>query len=318
MPADVLAPGKQMTPTAVVAAATAAVAEPQSWRERLRAYHELAKPNLTFLVILTGVFGFYLGSDGFAGLDALNLVAFIAGTAMTAGGACALNMYIERAVDARMRRTAKRPLPSGRVPAAGALAFSVLNVVVGTVVLAVVCGLIPAGLGLLTAILYGFVYTPLKKLHGPLAVVVGAVPGAVPPVMGWAAARGTIGWEGFALFTIVFAWQFPHFVALAYMYREDYARGGFHFLPRSNAVTSAVIFLGTLAVLGASAGPYVLGLASWLYLAGAIAAGVVFLRSAYRTLVRLDGKSARSVFLISITYLPVLLGLILIDGLLLG
>lgn len=318
MPADV--PGlDQMTATATAAAAGAVASEaPRTWRERLRAYHELAKPNLTLLVILTGVFGFYLGTDGFVALEAGAFVAFVLGTAMTAGGACALNMYIERSVDARMRRTAKRPLPSGRASAGGALVFAVANIVVGTIALAVFNGAIPAGLGLLTALLYGFVYTPLKKLNGPLAVVVGAVPGAVPPVMGWAAAQGTIGWEGFALFTIVFAWQFPHFIALAYMYREDYARGGFDFLPRSNAVTSAVIFFGTVAVVGASAGPWFLDLAGWLYLVGAAAAGAAFLRSAHRTVQRLDGKSARSVFLTSITYLPVLLGLILIDSLLLG
>lgn len=309
-----------MRPAAVPAGGSAAAENPPAatWAERLRAYHELAKPNLTFLVLLTGVFGYYLGTDGFDALAPLTLLAFVVGTAMTAGGACALNMYIERAVDARMRRTAKRPLPSGRIPPAGALAFALGNVAVGTVLLGALTGPIPGALGLLTAVLYGFVYTPLKKLHGPLAVVVGAIPGAVPPVMGWAAARGTIGWEGFALFTIVFAWQFPHFVALAYMYREDYARGGFHFLPRSLGVVQAVIFVGTIAVVVASFGPFVLDLAGLVYLVGAAVAGAVFLRYAARTVSRLDGKSARAVFLVSITYLPALLGLILLDGLLLG
>lgn len=284
------------------------------WSEKLRAYHELSKPNLTFLVLLTGVFGYYLASDGFRGLELVPLLAFVLGTTMTAGGACALNMYIERAVDGRMRRTAKRPLPSGRVPAKGALVFAAANVVLGTGVLAGLSGAMPAVLGLSTALLYAFVYTPLKRWNGPLAVVVGAIPGAVPPVMGWAAVRGSVGWEGLALFAIVFAWQFPHFVALAYMYREDYARGGFHFLPGSRALVGAVIFGGTLAVVVASLGPFALGLAGPIYVVGAVLAGLAFVRYAFATVRRLDGKSARAVFLVSITYLPVLLGLLLIDG----
>jgi len=295
---------------------SASIAASVPWTQRLRAYHELAKPNLTFLVLLTGVFGYYLGTDGFDGLRPARLVAFVLGTALTAGGACALNMYIERTVDGRMRRTAKRPLPSGRVPAHRARWFATLSVLGGSALLWAGCGLLPAGLGLATAGLYGFIYTPLKRVHGPLSVVVGAVPGAVPPVMGWAAVQGGIGWEGLALFAIVFAWQFPHFLALAYLYRQDYARGGFRFLPGSDRTTSRLIFLGTVGLLITSLAPVALGLAETVYLVGATAAGLAFVGYAARTLRRLDGKSARAVFLASITYLPVLLGLILVDGLL--
>ncbi len=283
------------------------------WGTRLRALHELAKPNLTFLVILTGVFGFYLGSEGFLHLDWLRFAGFVVGTAMSAGGACALNMVIEREVDGRMRRTARRPLPSGRVQPWQAWAFAVVNVVVGVGILYELCGPIPAGLSLATTAIYAFVYTPLKSAHGPLAVVVGAVPGAIPPVMGWAAARGTVGLEGLALFSIVFAWQFPHFLALAYMYREDYARGGFDFVPGSPRGVGVVIALGTLGVVLASLAPAWLGLAGWFYVVGAVSVGGAFLAVALRAMRSLDTKNARGVFLGSITYLPALLGLLVVD-----
>jgi protoheme IX farnesyltransferase len=284
---------------------------------RLRAYHELAKPGLVGLVVLTGVLGFCLGAAKVGHLDWMKLVAFVVGTAATGGGACALNMFIEREADGRMRRTRDRPIPSGRLRAEEALAFALVNFTCGFLLLGLACGGIPAVLSLLTAVVYAFVYTPLKR-RGPVAVAVGAVPGAIPPLMGWAAATGTVQVEAWSLFALLFAWQFPHFLALAFMYREDYARGGFRFLPQGPAEgvhTGRAIAAGTAAAVVASLGPVVFGLAEWVYGIGALAAGIAFARVSWAAWRSLTPQNARRVFLFSITYLPALLFLLVLDQL---
>lgn len=288
-----------------------------SVRLRARAFYELAKPNLSALVVVTGVLGFYMATDAQKGLDWASLVYFVMGTALTAAGACALNMYIERDIDARMNRTKDRPIPSGRLTASEALAFSIVTFVWGFTQLLVFCGPYPAFLSLLTALIYGFVYTPMKR-RGPISIWIGAIPGAIPPVMGWAAVRQEIGLGGLALFAILFAWQFPHFLSLAYMYEEDYARGGFAFLFRNDpdgVKVGRAIGFGTLLAHTASLAPYVLGLAGQVYLVGAILAGAFFIWAGARVAAQPTLQRARQSFFASITYLPILLALLVLDRL---
>lgn len=300
---------------------TTAASRPSAlWMHRLvhrfRAYHELAKPGLVGLVILTGVLGFCLGAAKVQYLDVLDLLAFVIGTATTGAGACALNMYIEREADLRMHRTRSRPIPSGRIGSEEALAFALLNFAFGFLLMGWVCGGIPALLSLATAVIYAFVYTPMKR-RGPVAIAVGAIPGAIPPVMGWAAATGTVELEALSLFALLFAWQFPHFLALAFMYRQDYARGGFHFLGSDSTAsrTGLAIAVGTVAAVVASLGPVAFGLAHVVYAAGALVAGLAFARVSYHAWKDLTARSARRVFLTSITYLPALLLLLVVDQL---
>jgi protoheme IX farnesyltransferase len=285
---------------------------------RLRAYHELAKPNLSALVVVTAVLGFYLATPPGAGLDASRLAWLAIGTALTSAGACASNMVLERDLDRAMLRTRVRPIPSGRLGAEQALAFAVTAFVAGFAVLLLGTGLVPAALALFTALVYALVYTPLKR-RGPVSIWVGAVPGAVPPVMGWAAVTGEVGAGGLALFAILFAWQFPHFLALAFMYRDDYARAGFRFLPEGDvdgARTGRHIALGCGLLLAASLGPALLGLTGPVYLAGALAAGLLFGAAGLRVARASNPRNARRAFLASIVYLPALLALLVLDRLL--
>jgi protoheme IX farnesyltransferase len=277
---------------------------------RGRAFYELAKPNLSGLVVITGIFGFYLASSGLASIDGFRFLHLVAGMALTAAGACAANMYIERALDAIMVRTRHRPIPSGRVSPREALGFSVAAFALGFTELWIFCGAIPALLSLLTLAVYAFVYTPLKK-RGPIAIAIGAIPGAIPPVMGWAAVRGEIGVGGLALFAVLFLWQFPHFLALAFMYRDDYARAGFRFLPARHP--GAAFAFGAALTVFASVGPFALGFAGWIYLAGALAIGAFFFAVCLRAARKLTAARARSAFFASITYLPALLALMLLD-----
>lgn len=284
---------------------------------RARAFYELGKPNLSALVVVTSVLGFYLASSSTAGLDWVRLVYLVIGTALTAAGACALNMYIERDIDAQMLRTRSRPIPSGRLSADEALAFSVVTFAWGFTQLLVFCGPYPAFLSLATGLIYAFVYTPAKR-RGPSSIAIGAIPGAIPPVMGWAAVRGEIGAGGLALFAILFAWQFPHFLALAYMYEEDYRRGGFEFLFRDDPnglKVGRAIAVGTLIVHSASLAPYVLGLTGGVYLVGAILAGAFFVWAGARVAIHTTLPRARQAFFASITYLPILLALMVLDRL---
>ncbi len=282
---------------------------------RAQAYYELSKPNLSGLVVVTAVLGFYLGSEpsgSLASVDWVKLLYLMMGTALTSAGACSLNMYIERDIDARMRRTQTRPIPSGRLSAAQALAFSVVVFTWGFFDLLIFCGPYPALLALVTGLIYAFVYTPLKR-KGPISIWVGAIPGAIPPLMGWAAVRGDLGWGGWSLFAVLFIWQFPHFLALAYMYREDYARAGFRFLSDEDQKTGQQIVAGCLALLVASVLPVLLGLVGRVYLVGALVCGVAFLKVGLGVLRGCTPKRARAVFFASIIYQPALLALLVLD-----
>ena len=240
---------------------------------RVIALWQLTKPRIALLVLFTALAGFWLASSGAP--DWLRLFHTLVGTALTAGGAGALNMLLEREADARMRRTMNRPLPAGRVQPAEALKLGVTLSVAGVFYFAAAVNLLASLLAALTLISYLLVYTPLKRRTW-LATLVGAVPGALPALGGWAAARGGLSVEAGSLFAIVFLWQVPHFNALAWMYREDYARGGFPTLatrdPGGKATATQIVGV-SLALLLASLAPALLGLAGPLFLSGALALG---------------------------------------------
>jgi protoheme IX farnesyltransferase len=288
----------------------ASIVAPVSIATRARAYYELAKPNLSGLVVVTGILGFYLASSGLHSIDWWRFVHLSIGMALTASGACAVNMYVERDLDAIMRRTRSRPIPSGRVSAREALIFAIATFAIGFAELFIFCGVWPAMLSLFTLAVYVFAYTPMKRI-GPLAIAIGAIPGAVPPVMGWAAVKGEIGIGGLALFAILFLWQFPHFLALAFMYRDDYARAGFRFIPARN--TGPAIAIGSAMLLIASVMPFFLGLAGTIYFVGAIVIGLLFFAPCLLAAIDLTAARARTAFIASVTYLPALLVLMLLD-----
>ena len=270
------------------------------------------------MVVITAVLGYGMASRATGRPFAwLPLVYLIIGTAMTSMGACALNMYLEREIDGAMARTRKRPLPSRRLTPEEALFFALISFSWGFAQLAVFCGPLVAGLSLLTALIYVFAYTPLKR-QGPLAVWVGAFPGAIPPLMGWAAVTGGLDFKALTLFAVLFAWQFPHFLALAYIYQQDYLRVGFRFLPRSERLTGLSIGVGAAIVAFVSLMPFALGLVSVFYLLGAVVLGVGFVATAVPNMAQLTSKRARRTFLASIIYLPLLLLLLGLDGVLLS
>ena len=274
---------------------------------------ELFKMRLTTLVLLTTFVGFYAGWRGPMAWGLL-LHAML-GTALLAAGASALNQLLERDYDAKMRRTQDRPLPSGRITPEAALLIGGVCAGAGLADLALAVNLLTAWLGALTLASYLLVYTPLKRLT-TLNTAIGAIPGALPPLMGWTAARGEISGGGWSLFAILFFWQLPHFLAIAWIYREDYARAGFVMLPvldPSGARTGKQALSHTLGLLPVSLCPFLFGLAGPVYLAGALALGAGLLWSAWAFSRRISVAGARRLFYASIIYLPLLLGLIVIN-----
>jgi protoheme IX farnesyltransferase len=234
------------------------------------------------------------------------------GTALLAAGASALNQLLERDCDAKMRRTQDRPLPSGRVTPEAALVIGGVCAGAGLLVLALAVNAPTAWLGALTLASYLFVYTPLKRLTA-WNTAIGAIPGALPPLMGWTAARGEATGGGWALFAILFLWQLPHFLAIAWIYREDYARAGFVMLPAVDPTgerTGRQALGQTLGLLAASLCPFLFGLAGPVYLAGALALGAGFLWRAFEFSRQISEAGARRLFYASIIYLPLLLALI--------
>lgn len=288
-------------------------AAPVASKARFSVWCDLIKARLTSLVLLTTLAGFYLGWQG--AMDYARMLHALLGTGLLAAGAAALNQLLEREFDARMRRTETRPLPAGHLTQDTVLVFGVTVSVIGLVWLAVFVNLLCAVLGVLTLASYLFVYTPLKR-KTPLNTIIGAVPGALPPLMGWVAARGEITPAGWALFAILFFWQMPHFYAIAWLCREDYERAGFVMLPSVDTDgrrTAAGAISHTLGLLPASLSPFVLKLAGPLYLAGAVALGGIFLWQAVRFGRALNEREARRLFYASILYLPLLLGLMVLD-----
>src|SRR6267143_5185708 len=284
-----------------------------SARERVAAYLELTKPRITFLIVLTAAAGFALASPG--RVDYPAMLNAMVGIALLSSGIATLNQYMEKDLDALMRRTASRPLPSGKLLPWEALAFGAGLTVVGEIYLAVLVNPLSAVLGLTVISGYLFGYTPLKT-RTSLSTFVGAFPGAVPPLIGWASARGTIGVESWVLFAILFLWQFPHFLAIAWMYREDYTRAGILMLPvvePDGRVTAQQIVIYTIMLLPVSLLPTMLAVSGKAYFYGAIILGLLFLGSSVRAALSKSNQHARQLLLASVIYLPLLFGLMVLN-----
>ncbi len=272
---------------------------------------QLTKPRITAMVVFTALVGFVMAGPG--SLRNGRLAATLLGTALVAAGAAALNQVLEKDTDALMSRTRERPLPAGRIRTREARLMGSGLTVAGLVVLWRGCGVLPALVALVTWLSYLFVYTPLKR-RTSLATLVGAVPGALPPVIGWTAAQGEIAAGAAILFAILFLWQIPHFLAIAWLYREDYARAGFPLLPvldREGTFAASQAVLHSLALLLLSLTPAAVGMAGGTYLAGAFVLGLALTAFALRLLSTREPSAARGLFFASVLYLPALSSLLL-------
>jgi heme o synthase len=282
-------------------------------RERVSAYVELTKPRITFLIVLTSAAGFGLASR--RGVDYVALLSALFGIALLSSGIATLNQYAERDLDGMMRRTAGRPLPTGKVAPWEALAFGAGLTILAEIYLLVLVNPLSALLGLTVIAGYLFGYTPLKT-RSSLSTVVGAFPGAVPPLIGWTAATGTLSIEAWVLFAILFLWQFPHFLAIAWMYREDYGRAGILMLPvvePDGRVTAQQIVVYTLMLIPVSLLPWMLGMSGRIYLVGAALLGLLFLYSSLRAAISMSRQHARRLLLASVLYLPLLFLLMVLN-----
>ncbi len=278
-------------------------------------YLELAKARLSALVLLTTAVGFVMGSPVAAGIDWVRLLLTVAGTALAAGAANALNQVLEFRRDGRMKRTRGRPLPSGAIGVRHALLFSGATAGAGLAILALAVNLTAAGLALATICVYVGLYTPLKT-RSTLNTLVGAVCGAIPPMIGWAAATGGLEAGAWILGALLFVWQIPHSFALAWMYRDDYARGGFAMLPvvdRAGLLTGQVVVLTSLSLVPLALVATLAGLTGWVYAAGSVVLGLWILSFGASLYRQRTGASARRLFRASIVYLPVLLCLMVVD-----
>ena len=279
----------------------------------MKDYIALTKPRITWLILMSTGVGYFFGARG--GWHWLTLLHTIIGTGLIASGTAALNQWYERAADAKMKRTQARPLPSGRLSASNALIFAILISVAGFIELFVAVNALTGWLGLFTLLSYLFIYTPLKQ-RSPHSTTIGAIPGAMPPLIGYAAASGTLTWDAWILFAILFFWQFPHFYAIAWMYREDYERAGIRMLPvvePDGESTARRILLYSLILIPISMIPKFLAMTGNLYLVGALALGLFFLYEGVRVSFDRTRQQARRVLLASVVYLPILYGLMLFD-----
>lgn len=279
----------------------------------LAVYADLIKARLTLLVLLTTLVGFYIGFRG--PMDYALMFHTMLGTALVASGAAALNQLLEREHDAKMRRTQNRPLPSGQLQPVTVMLFGGVGAVAGLVYLALLANPLTSVIGAVTLVSYLFIYTPLKRVTW-LNTAVGAIPGGLPPLMGWAAARGELSGGGWALFAILAFWQMPHFFAIAWIYRDEYAKAGFQMLPNvdpDGSRTGRQSVSYTMALLAVSLCPFRFHLAGPVYLIGAILLGGAYLWCALRFARQLDVPSARRLFFASIIYLPMLLILLVAD-----
>lgn len=276
-------------------------------------YIALTKPRLNLLVVATSAAGYYLGAT--PPIHMLPMAAAVVGTALVASGAAVLNQVYERDTDRLMRRTRLRPLPDGRVTLKDAGVFGVVLSLGGLILLAASTNLIATGLALATIVIYLIVYTPMKRTSS-LSTLVGAVPGALPPLIGWAAARNSLSLGGWALFGIVFLWQIPHFMAIAWMYRDDYRSAGFPMLPvveTDGRRTGQQALLYSIALIPMSLLPAYLGVGGWLYFWVSLALGFALLALATRFAILRSESSARALFFGSITYLPLLWVAMIVD-----
>ncbi len=281
---------------------------------RLQDYAMIAKPRLSLLVLMTTLVGFYFGS--LRGIDFWLLAEVLFGTALVAFGSGALNQCMELHADALMHRTENRPLPTGRLSYGEVLYFGVISSIAGLVYLLVRVDEWAAVIAALTLVLYVFVYTPLKRVSS-LNTLVGALPGALPPLIGYVAARGKLDWPAYTLFAILFIWQLPHFLAIAWLYRAEYAKAGLRMLPNDDPdgiATGLQMFVHALTLFPLSMLPLYFRMAGMVYLAGAMLLGLMFLSSTLLFLFKRNDAAARKVFLASVIYLPLLLSLMMFDS----
>ena len=279
-------------------------------------YWALTKPEVNFLILVTTFAGFYLASNSSTGgFRILPAVHMLLGTLLVASGTGTLNQYIERVFDAQMRRTARRPLASGRIESSHALWFGISLSVTGTAYLALAVNVLTSLLALGTLLTYLFFYTPLKR-KTPLCTLIGAFPGAVPPLIGWAAARGQLDPEAWVLYAMVFLWQFPHFMAIAWMYREDYARAGYLVLPLDERRDCFVIWQSagvSLFLIALTLVPTVIGESGLVYSVGVLILGAFFFFCSARFASRRSNVAARRLLAASIVYLPAVFILMMLN-----
>lgn len=282
-------------------------------RDRIAAFVELTKPRIAFMLVLTSAAGFYIGTKGT--FDVPLFVNSMIGILLLAFGVATLNQYIERDTDALMDRTAKRPIPTSRITANEALIFGILQCAVSEIYLYFLVNPLTASLGLTVIVGYVFMYTPLKT-RTSASTAIGAIPGAMPPLMGWTAAANETSIGAWALFSLLFLWQFPHFLAIAWMYKDQYAKAGIKMLPvvePDGRITARQIVLFTIMLVPVSLAPYFLGFAGLIYLAGATLLGMWFLFESARTARAKTVVSARRLLMVSVLYLPLIFGLLVVD-----
>jgi heme o synthase len=279
-------------------------------------YWALTKPEVNFLILITTFAGFYLAPTTGGGFRILLVLHTLLATLLVAGGTATLNQFLERSFDAQMRRTARRPLASGRLKSSHVLWFGLSLSVAGAVYLALAVNVLSSLLAVVTLLSYLFLYTPLKR-KTPLCTLVGAFPGAVPPLIGWAAARGRLDPEAWVLYAMVFLWQFPHFMAIAWMYREDYARAGYLVLPTGEIKDRFVVsqsFVVSLVLIPISLIPAKIGESSLVYSLGALILGSIFLYYSALFAFRKSNVAARQLLAASIVYLPAVFILRMLSG----
>ena len=282
-------------------------------RDRMAAFVELTKPRIAAMLVLTAAAGFYLGSEG--SFDFLLFLNAMIGIALLAFGVATLNQYIERRTDVLMNRTASRPLPTGRVTPNEALMFGILQCVVSEIYLYFLVNPLTAVLGLTVIVGYVLLYTPLKT-RTSASTAIGALPGAMPPLMGWTSASDQITLGAWALFALLFLWQFPHFLAIAWMYRDEYANAGIKMLPvvePSGRLTARQIVLFTIMLVPVSLAPFFLGFAGPIFLFGALFLGVWFLFESSKAARAKTPLRARRLLLVSVIYLPLIFALVVLD-----
>lgn len=297
----------------MISTSSLASAREPAFRDRVAGFLELGKARLSALVLMTTLIGFFLGSP--AAFDWRAAIVAMVGTGLAALGANALNQCIEHERDARMLRTRKRPLPSGLLTLREAWAFAISASVLGPAILAIGVNSLSGFLAALCLLIYVLAYTPMKT-RSPLNTLVGAVTGAIPPMVGWAAAAEEISAGAWILGAILFIWQIPHFLALAWLYREDYERGGFKMLPSCDpdgGITCQAVLLHSLALIPATLMLSFAGVTSAVFAAGALALGLGFVALAARLYRERTSANARKVFLASVIYLPILIGLMAVD-----
>lgn len=286
--------------------------------KKLTAYYELTKPGITFTVLASMLIGFVLGSG--SGISYMTMLHATIGTWLIASGTAAHNQFLEWRFDGKMKRTQKRPVPASKISPRASVIFSLSLIILGLVYLIAVVNWVAGLVSLLTTFIYLCIYTPMKRVS-VVNVFIGAIPGALPPVGGWAAATGHLGSTAmWILFTIVFLWQIPHVMAIAWVCKDDYSTAGFRMLPKNDPKgfrASAMILPCLIALLPVCAGLYLVGMNSWLYLAGAGISSLVFLYYGIHFVLKRDKPSAKQLMFASFGYLPAVWGFVIIDLLLL-